>query len=157
MKRSETIKSMKIKSIRRRTAIFLVLGVASIFVLMASILPGAYAHKQFTNKSIEGTWGFSGSGTTNGTPAVFFGLDIFDGNGGCSVKNVLNTPSGLVNLTSITCTYIVYSDGTGTATVTFPPPLGLSTFPFVIVSKGSEILAISTDQNVIASFVAKRQ
>ncbi len=85
---------MEIGSIRR-TTILLVLGVASIFVLGASILPGAYAYKQFTNKSIEGTWGFSGSGTTNGTPAVFVGLDIFDGNGGCSVKNILNTPSGL--------------------------------------------------------------
>ncbi len=55
MKRSESIKSMKIESIRRRTAILLVLGVASIFALGASIfvlgvsiLPGAYAVEQFT-------------------------------------------------------------------------------------------------------------
>ncbi len=164
MKRSETIKSMKIESIRRRTAIFLVLGVASIFVLGASIfvlgisiLPGAYAVEQFTNKSIEGAWGFSGSGTINDAPAVAVGLFTVDGNGGCSVKEDFNSPSGLVTLTSIACTYNVNPDGTANSAVTYPPPLGLSTFSFVIVDHGNEILAISTDPGVIARFDAKRQ
>ncbi len=156
---------MKIESIRRRTAILLVLGVASIFVLGASIfvlgvsiLPGAYAVEQFTNKSIEGIWGFSGSGTINGTPIVAVDLDTFDGNGSCSVKSVSNSPSGFLNITSIACTYNVNPDGTGTATAVFPPPLSFtSTISFVIVDHGNEILAISANPVLIASFDAKRQ
>lgn len=147
---------MKIESTRRRTAILLVVGVASIFVLGASILPGAYAHKQFTNKSIEGTWGFSGSGTINGTPSVAVGLTTFDGNGGCSVKQDSNTPSGLQTLTSIACTYKVNPDGTGTGTATFPSPAVSSTISFVIVNKESEILAIRKDPGVLSSLVFKR-
>ena len=147
---------MKIESIRRRTAILLAVGIASIFILGANILPGAYAHKQFTNKSIEGTWGFSGSGTTSGTPGVAVGLTTFDGNGGCSVKQDFNTPSGLQTFTSIACTYKVNPDGTGTATATFPPPVVSSTISFVIVNKESEILAITKDPGVLASLVFKR-
>ncbi len=156
---------MKIESIRRRTAILLVLGVASIFILGASIfilevsiLPGVYAKEQFANKSIEGTWGFSGSGTLNGTPGIDVGLSTFDGNGGCSVKQDFNSPSGLVTLTSIACTSKVNPDGTGTSTATFsqPAPAGSSTISFVIVSKGNEILAIPTDPGMIASLVFKR-
>lgn len=158
---------MKIESIKRRTAILLILGMASIFLLGASIFilgvgifPGAYAKEQFTNKSIEGTWGFSGSETTNGIPGVDVGLSTFDGNGGCSVKQDFNSPSGLVTLTSIACIYKVNSDGTGTSTATFLPPAHApavsSTISFVIVNKGSEILAITKDPGMIASLVFKR-
>ncbi|HLB71897.1 MAG: hypothetical protein OIN88_00060 [Candidatus Methanoperedens sp.] len=140
---------MNIELNGRRTAILLVL---------ASILSGAYAHKQFTNKSIEGTWGFSGSGTIIGVgPAVAVGLSTFDGNGGCSLKEDFNSPSGLETLTSVACTYKVNPDGTGTSTATFRPPLASSTISFVILNEGSEIQAITIDPGVIASLVFKRQ
>ncbi len=165
---------MKIESIRRRTAILLVLGVASIFALGASIfvlgvsiLPGAYAVEQFTNKTIEGTWGVSGSGTmTDFGSIVFVGLFTFDGNGSCSVKEDFNSPLVFVNnITSIACTYKVSPDGTGTATPIFlnisfgeGPLLSLtSTYSFVIADKEDEIQAITTDQNFIARTFFRRQ
>ncbi len=154
-------KNMKIDLIRRKSAILLVLGLASIFVLEMSILPGAQADKQFTNESIEGTWGYSASGNITAVgPAVAVGLAVIDGKGGCSLKETftIGSSTGAVMHTSTACTYDVNPDGTGNLTVVFGPPFG-GTVPvaLVIVNKGNEIFFIRTDPGVVVSGVAKRQ
>ena len=156
---------MKIEYIKRRTVILLVLGLASIFVLGTSILHVS-AKKQFTNESIEGTYGFSASGNLiNFGPAKLtgpfnsVGLDTFDGHGGCTVTSFaanLPPPVGPVpETTSTACTYKVNPNGTGTKTFTFPN--SVNHISFVIVNNGKEILEIQTDTGAIISGIAKRQ
>ncbi len=122
--------------------------------------------KKFTNKSIEGTYGFSASGSLINVgnitgPMVVVGLINFDGNGGGSVKGTANTVQpGKFSFTSTSFSYQVNPDGTGTKKFTFILPNGNVSnvnLSFVIVNNGKEILDIRTDTGVIASGLAKRQ
>lgn len=151
---------MRIELIRKRTTILLVIGLASIFVLLASILSGAQADKQFTNKSFEGTYGFSSSGTIAGLGTVVtVGLITADGAGNCSVKQTLNI-AGIGQIgprTSSMCTYNVNPDGTFTQTTVFDPSEGSAHNAGVIVNKENEIRVIRTDLNATMSSVYVRQ
>lgn len=125
-------------------------------------MPGTQADKQFTNKSIEGTYGFTVSGTVEpgSGPLTVGGLFTYDGNGGCFVKETLNAPSlgGVVSRTSKDCTYNVNPDGTGTQIDIFEEPFNQTVhISFVVVDKGNEIRFIITDPGLILSGVAKRQ
>ncbi len=159
---------MKKELIKRRTVILLVLGLASIFIFGTSILHVS-AKKQFTNESIEGTYGFSASGNIIGFgpanitgPIVIIGLSSFDGDGVCSLKETVNAvqPIGTFSFTATSCTYKVNPDGAGNSTVIFTLPSGQINHinvSFVIVINGREILLVQTDPGDIISGIAKRQ
>ena len=120
----------------------------------------------FTNESIEGRWGFSAQGTIllpeppGPIPAVAVGILDFDGAGGCVITDTANLGGTKIGpQTSVTCTYSVNPDGTGTFSVAFPgDPPGAEPAPisFVIVNEKKEIRTIRTDLGV-ATGVAKRQ
>jgi hypothetical protein len=119
------------------------------------------AVERFTNRSLRGIYGFSGSGTlSDGTvQAAVVGLNSFDGAGGCRITARLNNGGTVVSLTSATCSYTVNPDGTGFTDVTFT---GLPPFKsdFVIVDQAKEIHFVLSDpitQTTVASGVAKRQ
>ncbi len=121
--------------------------------------------REFTNKTIKGRWGSSIQGTIlspdGPIPAVAVGLLDFDGLtddeglGRCVITDTTNVGGTKVGpQTSVTCTYHVNLDGTGTIEVSFggdPAPIS-----FVITDKKKEIRTIRTDFGV-AIGVAKRQ
>ncbi len=121
--------------------------------------------QHYSEKTIQGTWGFSGSGTLYpplvSEPTLFsnVGTSYFDGNGDCSVTFSANSDGSLVGpVTSDTCTYTVNPDGTGSGIATFTDPYAppSSSILFVIVDQGRELRVIYAD-SIVGGFVAKRQ
>jgi hypothetical protein len=147
------------------TILLLALGFGSIFALGTSV-SFPKADNQFINESIEGTYGFIESGTL-GPPAVTntslltaVGLIGFDRNGGCIVKETVNTLLfvGAVSRISTSCTYNVNSDGTGTMIVTYDKPFTtIANISIVVDDTMHEIRFIVTDPGVLLSGTAKRQ
>ena len=121
---------------------------------------------QFSNRSIQGKWGFSGGlgyivppDAPELTPVSGLGTVYFDGRGGCVVKSTVNVAGTLVGpATSDSCTYSVNPDGTGVSTAWFSEQGApeSSSIAFVIVEHGRELRAINTDA-LVGGFVAKRQ
>jgi hypothetical protein len=121
---------------------------------------------RFTERSLRGSWGFSAAGflavraTGSHTPASAVGLLTFDGRGECTDEAKLNSAGTVVSLTSITCTYTVNPDGTGTIQTTFAPA-GAFTTDFVIIEEKGEFHFIVSDVaqpgTTVASGVARRQ
>lgn len=116
----------------------------------------------FTNKSIQGDWGFSAAGTIVppalpvAAPAAAVGIMTFDGMGGCSISDTINIGGTSASRTSSTCTYSVNADGSGSLSALFPGDPGPTPLSFVIVDNRTEIRFIRTDLGV-ASGVARRQ
>lgn len=135
-------------------------------VIMLAGLLGSFGTSQaverFTNRSLRGIYGFSGSGTlADGTEqAAVVGLNSFDGAGGCRITAQLNRGGMVSPLTSATCSYTVNPDGTGLTEVTFTElPIPFKSH-FVIVDQAKEIHFVLSDpltQTTVASGVAKRQ
>ena len=120
-------------------------------------------HRVFTNKSIEGRWGFSAQGTIlpptlpDATPAAAVGTMNFDGSGGCSITDTENIGGFIIGpQTTETCVYSVNPDGTGTLSFTFPgdPEPGL--VAFVMVNK-REVFDIRADSVAVATAVWKKR
>jgi hypothetical protein len=124
------------------------------------------SEREFTNKSLKGTWGFSGGigylvppEVPEALPAVGLGIVTFDGAGECQVSNTINLNGELFGpFSSDSCTYSVNPDGTGTSVAEFSegPAPGAAPVSFVISDHGKKIRFIRTDF-VVASFEAERQ
>ena len=120
----------------------------------------------FTERSIEGRWGFSGdfgmivsSTAAPPVPTAALGTVIFDGRGGCVVTTTINVNGTVFGpLKSRTCTYSVQPDGTGTSVAEFSgaPFEGPATVAFVIVDHQREIRFLNTN-SIVAGFTARRQ
>lgn len=132
----------------------------AMMVIVALFAFGAtsQAGENFTLHSIQGTWGFSASGTLAGAvPAAAVGLLTFDGAGGCSESAKLNAGGTVYPLTTTACSYTVNSDGSGSVIVTFAG-FGSFTTDFVIVDVAKEFHFIISDvSGTVASGVAQRQ
>ncbi|NND59438.1 MAG: hypothetical protein HKN49_04145 [Gammaproteobacteria bacterium] len=115
----------------------------------------------YSATSIKGVWAFSASGTiVPDTPAVAIGLAEFDGNGGCLFRDQINiggiaqpSPTGFRD--SISCSYAVNTDGTGTIAVRFATDPADIPLTFVIISR-AELHFIRPDLGV-ARGTMKRQ
>jgi hypothetical protein len=126
-----------------------------------SLMAAVYAERGFSNKSIQGTWAFSATGTlpySADGPFALAGLVTFEKAEQCFMTLTINAAGTSWDSTSDTCTFGVNADGTGSlraefvsGAVSFPP---LSLF-FVIVDR-KEILAIRTD-TVVAAGILRRQ
>ena len=121
---------------------------------------------RFSNRTIQGKWGFSGGvgylvppDVPELTPIAGLGTVYFDGRGECVVTSTVNVAGTVIGpASSDTCTYSVNRDGTGVSTATFSVPgaPASSSIAFVIVEYGRELRAINTDA-IVSGFVAKRQ
>lgn len=153
-------------TMRSRNAYQLALLSLTVFFAFAAFTPTSRADDSrpaFTNRSIEGRWGFSGEfgmivppAVPQMVPTAALGIVVFDGRGGCVVTSTINTNGTIVGpQTSDTCSYSVNPDGTGASIAQFSgqPP---STVAFVIVDRGREIRFINTNA-IVAGFTAKRQ
>jgi hypothetical protein len=146
-------------------------GVIGIAVAVAAVVGvrSSFAHDddggqpRFNNRSIKGFWGFNAPvsyAIVPGGPVPFVALGrvFFDGEGGCTVENVVNFNGQTTRFKSATCSYSVTADGFGTSNADFPtaPVPGSVPLSFIIVDKGRELRAIDTNF-LVASFSAVRQ
>ena len=121
------------------------------------------AVEHFSQRSLRGTYGFSGSGTLAGgtVQAAVVGLNSFDGSGGCQITARFNVGGMVTSLTTATCSYTVNPNGTGFIRATFTqPPFGPFRSDFVLVDNKKEIDFVLSDEfggGTVASGVAKRQ
>ena len=91
----------------------------------------------FANGSLRGNYAY----VNNTEGLASFGPIIFDGNGGLTLQIVTNgkcpTPAPgcprAIGGFDVSGNYEVKPDGTGVATIDFPPPTGPVTYDFVIV------------------------
>jgi len=122
-------------------------------------------HPRFNNRSIKGFWGFASPvsyvvppAAPQPVPFVALGRIFFDGEGGCTVENVVNFSGQVFKFKSATCRYNVTPDGFGTSNADFPdaPVPGPVPLSFVIVDHGRELRAINTNF-IVGSFSATRQ
>jgi hypothetical protein len=125
----------------------------------------AGGQQRFNNRSIKGFWGFNSPvgyvvppGAPQPVPFVGLGRLFFDGEGSCTVENVVNFSGQTSRFKSASCRYSVTPDGMGTADADFPgaPVPGRVPLSFIIVDHGRELRAIDTNF-IVASFSAVRQ
>jgi hypothetical protein len=147
---------------RAITPTTLVIVFATGFVL--SILPSAEAgeHKACSNASLQGSFGFTNTGTNIALPPPFggpiaqIGRQAFDGRGNTDATATLSANGNIVRVT-VQGTYVVNPDCTGAMTL-FVSPFGSTVeADFVIDDDGAEIRAIITDAGAIESLVFKKQ
>ena len=140
----------------------LVIVLATVFVL--GILPGAQAgeHKECSNASLQGSFGFTNTGTNLALPPPLagpiaqIGRQTFDGRGNTDATTTLSANGNIVRATA-QGTYVVNPDCTGSLTL-FVSPFGITVqADFVIDDDGAELRAIITDAGAIESVVCKKQ
>jgi hypothetical protein len=139
-------------------------GVVIAAVLMYVVT--GHASSNTSTRSIIGNYGFSGSGTlAAGTiQAAVVGVTTFGRGGRCRITAKINAVPLVpqpVPVTSISCTYTLNADGTGTQDITFDtaPFTGPFHSDFVVVDDGAELPFMLSDGTggTVATGVAKRQ
>jgi len=142
-----------------------ILCVAAIVAVVA-FTSGAttQARGGFSDRTLRGVYGFSGSGTIAGgaIPATVVGLTRFDGAGGCAVSARLNAGGAVHALTSTSCSYGVNADGSGWQRIALsgaPFPLPEFISDLVIVDNAREIHFVLSDAGggTVANGIAKEQ
>ena len=127
----------------------LVIVFATVFVL--GIVPRAQAgeHRECSNASLQGSFGFTSTGTLLALPPPLagpfaeIGRQTFDGRGNTEGTATLSA-NGNINHVTFFGTYVVSPDCTGSMTL-FVLPLGRTiTLEFVIDDDGAELRALLT-------------
>jgi hypothetical protein len=140
----------------------LAIAVATLFVL--GIQPRAQAgeHRECSNASLQGSFGFTNTGTNIALPPPFagpiaqIGRQAFDGGGNTDATATLSANGNIVTVT-VQGTYVVNPDCTGSMTL-FVSPFGSTVnVDFVIDDNGTELRGIVTDPGAIESLVFKKQ
>jgi hypothetical protein len=134
-------------------------------MLSVTAVASAQGHRGCTNKSLEGKWGYTETGTVmvpvmppttpptyTPTLAVAVGLYTFDGHGSFSGVQV-SSAGGKVSDDTKTGTYTVDPDCTGTFTVEIDSSSGLvrnSVWEFVLVDNATEIRAVMRSTEIVS-------
>ncbi len=172
--RSVEVRKEKEMVCMKKTIRFSLFAVVAVFVVIAFGTVGRiHATPAFTDASIEGSWGFHafGNNTSRGVAIVAVGRIIYDGKGGCEVRDTINfdaqgstaapPPTGISRV-SAGCDYHTEPDGTGTVHIDFSGP-GANGAPdnvhlaFVIEDRGNFMRLVRTDQVAIAQGTSSRQ
>lgn len=137
---------------------------AAVTALAVSLAPTALADdKGCSNASLRGTFAYTSTGSIATPPAIAgpfveVGTQTFDGRDGTTAA-AMSSQNGNISPLTVTGTYTVNSDCTGTMTlqVTFP---GVPTFPvdvyFVVDDSGDEFQAIETDSGLVITRVGRK-
>lgn len=135
-------------------------GFAAAAIAMTTWSGPLHAAEEFSVASLNGSYGFSGSGTLGfgRYAASVVGTTEYNGEGGCNVKARLNITGVLIPLTTATCSYTVNPDGTGTLSVVLNEGLSFIS-SFVILGNGEEQHFVLTDpfNSTVANGTAKKQ
>ena len=85
---------------------------------IATLAGARHEDEGFSNESLEGTWSYIGQFglfvppvVEEPTPATTIGMIEFDGDGGCSVRGLINTLGETAELDSSECEYSVEASG----------------------------------------------
>jgi hypothetical protein len=140
----------------------LVIVFATLFVL--GMLPRAEAgeHRGCSNASLQGSFGFTNTGTNIALPPPLagpiaqIGRQTFDGRGNTDATATLSANGNIVRVT-VQGTYVVNPDCTGSMTLYVFPFGATVLLDFVIDDDGAELRAIITDEGAIESLVFKKQ
>lgn len=136
---------------------------ATLFVL--GIPPRAQAgeHRECSNASLQGSFGFTSTGTLLALPPPFagpfgeIGRQTFDGNGNTDATATLSANGNIVKGVTVQGTYVVNPDCTGSMTLYILPFGSTANLDFVIDDDGAELRAIVTETGAIESRVYKKQ
>ena len=141
-----------------------ILAFATAFVLGAAPRAHAIDHKECSNATLRGSFGYTATGTLLPTaaPPPFagpfgeVGRQTFDGKGNTEAAATLSANGNSAKVT-IVGTYTVNADCTGSMTLSVSP-LGLTAHvDFVIDNDGHEIRTIGTDPGVVETRVYRKQ
>jgi hypothetical protein len=136
---------------------------ATVFAL--GVLPKAWAdeHKKCSDASLQGSFGFTSSGTLIALPAPLagpfteIGRQTFDGTGNTDATATLSANGNIVSGATLQGTYQVNPDCTGSMTLFALPIAVTSHVDFVIDDDGAELRAIITDAGIVENRVYKKQ
>ena len=140
----------------------LVIVFATVFVL--GILPRAQAgeHRECSNASLQGSFGFTNTGTNIALPPPLagpiaqIGRQTFDGRGNTNATATLSANGNIFRVT-VQGTYVVNPDCSGSMTLYVSPFGATVLLDFVIDDDGAELRTIATDSGVVESRVYKKQ
>jgi hypothetical protein len=149
----------------RRTVAPMTLAIAvfaTAFVLGIVATAQADDHKECSNASLQGSFGFTSTGTLLALPPPLagpfgeIGRQTFDGQGNTEATATLSA-NGNINRVTIQGTYVVNPDCTGSMAL-FISPLGVTAhLDFVIDDDGAELRAIATGSGTVETRVYRKQ
>ncbi|MDX6460522.1 MAG: hypothetical protein QOE55_4219 [Acidobacteriaceae bacterium] len=140
------------------------LTIVSAAAFLLGIVPMAQAteHRECSNATLQGSFGYTATGTLLSAPPPFagpfgeVGRQTFDGSGNTDATATLSANGNILKVT-IQGTYIVNPDCTGSFTLNVAP-LGVTAHAdFVIDDDGVEIRVISTDPVAVETRVYRKQ
>jgi len=143
--------------------------IGTTFTLAAALLalgisPAKAADKGCNASSLIGTFAYTGIGSITSPPEIAgpiaeVGTQTFDGKG-TTTGSAMLSQGGSVAPVTVTGTYIVNSDCTGTftlqVTILGVPPFPLHVY-FVLDNTLTEFQALETDAGLVVSRLAKKQ
>jgi hypothetical protein len=136
---------------------------ATVFAL--GIVPRAEAgeHRECSNASLKGSFGFTNTGTNLAVPPPLagpiaqIGRQTFDGRGNTDATATLSANGNIFTMLTVQGTYVVNPDCTGSMTLYVSPFGATVLLDFVIDDDGAEVRAIITDAGAIETVVFKKQ
>jgi hypothetical protein len=148
---------------RATASIALATAFATVFVL--GIPPRAQAgeQKECSSASLQGSFGFTATGTLFALPAPFagpfaeIGRQTFDGNGNTSATATLSANGNIVKGVTVEGTYVVNPDCTGSMTLYILPFGSTAELDFVLDNDGKELRAIVTGAGTVETRVYTKQ
>jgi len=145
----------------KRSTIAKTLTTAAVTALALAISPAAKAgDKGCSNETLRGTFAYTSTGYITAPPAFAgpfaeVGTQIFDGNGGTTAA-VMSSQNGNILPLTITGTYTVNPDCTGTMTLQVSPIAVTVDVSFVIDDGGDGFQAIETDPGLVITRIGRR-
>ena len=146
----------------KRSTIAKNFAIAAVTAVALGIAPAAMAdNKGCANSTLRGTFAYSASGfiTTPqflAGPFAEVGTQTFDGRGTTTAAATLSQNGNIVPVT-VTGSYIVNPDCTGTLTLQVSP-FGITVHVFIVISdNGTKFQAIETDPGLVITRTARKQ
>jgi hypothetical protein len=146
----------------KRNTIAKTFTIAAVTVLALGVAATAKAdNKGCTNATLNGTFAYTSTGTITSPPEIAgpiaeVGTQSFDGKGGTTATAMISS-SGSVDQLTITGTYIVNPDCTGTLKLQVLPYMITVDVYFVIADNLNELQMVETDLGFVITRIARRQ
>ena len=148
--------------IMKRSTIAKTFAIAALAALALGVAPAAKAdNKGCSNITLKGTFAYSSTGSIASPadiagPFVEVGTQTFDGNGGTTATAMLSQNGNMVQI-SVTGTYTVNPDCTGTMTLQVAP-IGVTVHVYIVIDNSdTEFQAIETDAGLVITRIGRRQ
>src|SRR5262245_17714294 len=120
-------------------------------------------HRGCSNASLQGSFGFTATGTLLALPPPFagpfaeIGRQTFDGRGNTEATATLSANGNIVKEVTAQGTYVVNPDCTGSLTIFILPFAATADLDFVVDDDGEELRTISTTAGSIETRVYRKQ